>query len=106
MVAAVLNLHAQARATERIDHLAIAAGGNAIGFDTQHLADALGDVNLGRLGDHAIGELQQLLGMQVDDAAGYDHVRVVRMGQRMTDGLTGLGLGLARNCLLYTSRCV
>ena len=97
MVAAVLNLHAQARATERIDHLAIAAGGNAIGFDTQHLADALGDVNLGRLGDHAIGELQQLLGMQVDDAAGYDHVRLARIGQRMTDGLTGLGLGLARN---------
>ena len=30
MVAAVLNLHAQARATERIDNLAITAGGNAI----------------------------------------------------------------------------
>lgn len=35
--------------------------------------------------------------MQVDDAAGYDHVRLARIGQRMTDGLTGLGLGLARN---------
>ena len=97
MVAAVLNLHAQARATERIDHVAIATGGHAIGFNTQHLANALGDVNLGRLGDHAIGELQQLLGMQVDDAAGYDHVRLARIGQRMTNGLTGLGLGLARN---------
>ena len=38
MVAAILNLHAQARATERIDHLAIAAGGNAIGLNAQQLA--------------------------------------------------------------------
>ena len=97
MVAAILDLHAQPRTTERIDHVAIAAGGHAIGFDAQHLADALGDVNLGRFGDHAIGKLQQLLGMQVDDAAGYDHVRLARIGQGVTDGLAGLGLGLPRH---------
>ena len=97
MVAAILDLHAQPRTTERIDHVAIAAGGHAIGFDAQHLADALGDVNLGRFGDHAIGKLQQLLGMQVDDAAGYDHVRLAGIGQGVTDGLAGLGLGLPRH---------
>ena len=76
MVAAILNLHAQARATERIDHLAIAAGGNAIGLNAQHLADALGDVNLGRFGDHAIRKLQQLLG-QIDHATGHEHIGLV-----------------------------
>ena len=34
VVAAILDLHAQPRTTERIDHVAIAAGGHAIGFDT------------------------------------------------------------------------
>ena len=97
MVAAVLNLHAQARATEHIDHLAIAAGGNVIGLNAQHLADTFGDIDLGRLGDHAIRKLQQLLGMQIDHASGHDHIGLVWIGQRMTDGLTGLGLGLARN---------
>ena len=54
MVAAVLNLHTQAGATGRIDYLAIAAGGNAIGLNAQHLADTFGDIDLGRLGDRAI----------------------------------------------------
>ena len=58
MVAAVLDLHAQPRTTERIDHLAIAAGGNVIGLNAQHLADAFGDIDLGRLGDHAVRKLQ------------------------------------------------
>ena len=74
MVAAVLNLHTQARATERIDYLAIAAGGNAIGLNAQHLADTFGDIDLGRLGDHAIRKLQQLLGMQIDHATGHEYI--------------------------------
>ena len=97
MVAAVLDLHAQARATERIDHLAIAAGGNAIGLNAQHLADTFGDIDLGRLGDHAIRKLQQLLGMQIDHATGHEHIGLIWMGQRMADGLTGLGFGLPRH---------
>ena len=57
VVAAVLDLHAQARASECIDHVAVAAGGNAIGLHAQHLADTLGDIDLRWLGDHAIREL-------------------------------------------------
>ena len=97
MVAAVLDLHAQTRATERVDNLAVAAGGNVIGLNAQHLTDAFGDIDLGRLGDHAVRELQQLLGMQIDHASGHDHIGLVWIGQRMANGLTGLGLGLARN---------
>ena len=97
VVAAILNLHAQARATERVDHLAVATGGNAIGLDAQYLADAIGDIDLGRLGDHAVRKLQQLLRMQIDHAAGDDHVGLTRISQRVTDGLASLGLGLARH---------
>lgn len=97
MVAAVLDLHAQTRATECIDHLAVAAGGNIIGLNAQHLADAFGNINLGRLGDHAVRKLQQLLGVQIDHASGHDHIGLVWIAQRMANGLTGLGLGLARN---------
>ena len=58
MVAAVLDLHAQTRATECVDNLAVAASGNVIGLNAQHLADAFGNINLGRLGDHAVRKLQ------------------------------------------------
>ena len=97
VVAAILDLHAQPRTTERIDHVTIAAGGNAIGLNAQHIADTFSDIDLRRLGNHAIRKLQQLLGMQIDHATGHEHIGLIWMGQRMTDGLTGLGLGLARN---------
>ena len=58
MVAAILDLHPQTRATECVDNLAVAAGGNVIGLNAQHLADAFGNINLGRLGDHAVRKLQ------------------------------------------------
>ena len=74
MIAAVLDLHAQTRAPQSIDHIAVAASGHTIGFDTQHLADTLGDVDFRRLGNDAVRKLQQLFGMQVDDAAGHDNV--------------------------------
>ena len=77
MVAAVLNLHAQTRVTERIDNLTVTAGGNVIGLNAQHLTDAFGDIDLGRLGDHAVRKLQQLLGMQIDHASGHDHIGLV-----------------------------
>ena len=52
--------------------------------------------------------------MQVNDAAGYDHVRLARIGQGVTDGLAGLGLGLPRHgtgidddqfCILRLHHC-
>ena len=70
MDAAVQDLPAQTRATECVDNLAVAAGGNVIGLNAQHLTDAFGDIDLGRLGDQALGELQHLLGKQVAAAAG------------------------------------
>ena len=74
VIAAVLDLHAQTRASQSIDHIAVAAGGHTIGFDTQHLANTIGDVDFRRLGNHALRKLYKLFGMQVDDAAGHDHV--------------------------------
>ena len=65
VVAAILDLHTQTRATQSVDHIAVAAGGHTIGFDTQHIADTFGDIDLRRLGNHAIRKLQQLLGMQI-----------------------------------------
>ena len=35
--------------------------------------------------------------MQIDHTSGHDHIGLVWIGQRMANGLTGLGLGLARN---------
>ena len=57
VIAAVLDLHAQTRAPQSIDHIAVAAGSHTIGFDTQYLADTLGDVDFRRLGNHTVRKL-------------------------------------------------
>ena len=58
MIAAVLDLHAQTRAPQGIDHIAVAEGGHTIGFHTQHLADTIGDVDFRWLGNDAVRKLQ------------------------------------------------